>query len=125
MLKQLLIFLFFYPALGAFSQSANTEKAVQSDFQDHARLDGSVTVLKIYPNPVTGNNITIESTASSLLELHLLNIAGKEVYSNNFNTPVQKYRIIFDNTPEGVYLLKVILTDKSVKTMKVLIRSQN
>jgi hypothetical protein len=63
--------------------------------------------LRIFPNPVTERNITIESE-HILQKLSVCDITGRTVYSL---VPMSKQAIIPCNWPSGIYLLKLLVQD--------------
>jgi len=79
------------------------------------------SLVKIYPNPVTGSSFTIESQMG-MTEIRLLNITGKTLRnvtqtgsSHNISLPVEGLN-------PGIYVLQVTLEDQTKTYRKLLIR---
>ena len=77
--------------------------------------------LKVYPNPVKNQKITIEMVNQRLLEIRLTNIAGKEILLKKFDLGVNKHLLQLKNTPKGIYLLQVKTTEDKAVVMKLII----
>ena len=77
--------------------------------------------LKVYPNPVKNQKITIEMVNQKLLEIRLTNIAGKEILLKKFDLGVNKHLLQLKNTPKGIYLLQVKTTEDKAVVMKLII----
>ena len=75
----------------------------------------------IYPNPVTGNTITIDASYD-YERLELLNMLGQTIWNNDFGTPTQRITIELPAGLEGVYLMRLYFTDKRSLLQKVVIR---
>lgn len=77
--------------------------------------------VQIYPNPVTENKISVRS-AVDIRSVEIYNILGKLILRDNEITENRQEREIYlDNIPDGVYLLKVTLTNGQRFTEKILL----
>lgn len=78
-------------------------------------------LLKVYPNPSSGNGFSIEST-ENILSLEVIDLLGKQVYQSS---PQQKsIKLDALNGKTGVYFLKVT-TSKGVSSRKVMATLSN
>ena len=75
--------------------------------------------IRIYPNPLTGKNINIESNIE-LTKIEVFDLLGKKYYES---APIKtyNYQFSFDNCPKGVYLIK-LYSEKNSTTNKILIQ---
>ncbi|HPT30932.1 MAG TPA: T9SS type A sorting domain-containing protein [Prolixibacteraceae bacterium] len=76
---------------------------------------------KIFPNPVTGGKITVESIRQPLTEIRISNIAGKPVYQKKLNPAISRVEVMTHDLPVGIYVLNIKAADHSAKTVKLLI----
>ena len=59
---------------------------------------------KIYPNPMTGEYLNIDSRRSEVKNIIIFNVLGEVV----FEKKTLENRIIFQNLKTGIYLVKLI-----------------
>ncbi|NQU34500.1 MAG: lamin tail domain-containing protein [Bacteroidetes bacterium] len=76
--------------------------------------------LKTYPNPVS-EHFTFESDAP-IKSIHLFNILGNEILNEFYDYPVKTKVVRIGSIGSGVYLVKVIFSDNSSITEKILIK---
>ena len=78
--------------------------------------------IRLYPNPITGKELTINYAASSITNnvvVKIFNVYGKEVFKKT-NTPKQ---IDVSSLSNGVYLVQMISGDKKINK-KIIITNQ-
>jgi len=77
--------------------------------------------LVIYPNPVVGNTLHLNaSTSWSTIEI--LNIVGQVVRTYPFDGNIRQASLNLDDLKEGVYMLKILFTDRTQSTRKIVKR---
>ena len=75
------------------------------------------TEFKIYPNPVTNDNIRIKTPANTQVSVQIYSINGKTVYSK---TTTSNGEISIDfKAPKGIYFIK-IKSDNGIYTGKII-----
>ena len=79
--------------------------------------------LYVYPNPVSNHKFIIELGKYFISEIKISNIAGKEVYNKKLAQTVNRYEVLTDNLPNGIYLLRVTSDNSMSRTIKLLIAS--
>jgi hypothetical protein len=80
-----------------------------------------VEEVQIYPNPVTDNKIFVRS-AIDIRSVDIYNILGKLILSNKeLSGNKKKTEINLNDISDGVYLLKVTLTNGQRFTEKILL----
>jgi hypothetical protein len=89
-----------------------------------AVADNPVMEVRIFPNPVHDQRVNIEMTDPAIHELRITNIAGSVVYLKKFQSPVQKFQIVLENVPSGIYLLRITSDGNLTRTTKLMIRNQ-
>lgn len=121
-MKQLLlvIAIFSIPIIGLSQNSSSNVSNFNNSFVDEKN---SFAELKVYPNPCKLKKLTIEYNSKEIAEIELTNIAGKKVLSKQLQFPTNKYQINLDNTPNGIYLLRIKTTDSKLLVKKVLVSS--
>lgn len=77
--------------------------------------------IKIYPNPCKGNKVTIEMDSSEIKSIKISNILGKEIQKENLPIPQNKYELLLNNLPEGIYVVHIINTENKMYVTKLLI----
>ncbi|MEM6265034.1 MAG: T9SS type A sorting domain-containing protein, partial [Bacteroidota bacterium] len=86
-------------------------------------LNAGINTVDLYPNPNSGNfTLNVEMAEVSDLNITVLNVTGKQVYSLNASQVLNfKEGINIGNQPAGIYLLR-LSTDKGATTMKFNLR---
>lgn len=75
-----------------------------------------LNTIKIYPNPITGNDLFIKITKNSAVSIY--NVLGKLIITDNVN--LNKDRIDVSSLKKGIYLIKIksenqLITKKLIK----------
>ena len=74
-----------------------------------------------YPNPVKENHFTIEEIKDQeLKEIIIFDVHGKKIYQQKFQVPVKKNKFTLDFLQNGIYLVKLILNNNTVETIKII-----
>ena len=79
--------------------------------------------LKVYPNPITENNYMtiVNETDKKIKKISLINFLGKTVFDQNVNMDSKKNRLNINKLPHGIYLLRIMFSDDTMKTTKIVI----
>jgi hypothetical protein len=101
------------PANGAIIQDSSYAEIQSVDYD-----------LKIYPNPVENGKINLEIINDKITEIHLINIAGKEVLARKINSGTSKAHIELHNMPNGIYLVRVTTLKNNMFVKKLIVSSQ-
>ncbi len=80
--------------------------------------DQSVVIL---PNPVTNNHFTIQAKMP-VASVAVVSIVGQTVYSQDFNLRQEEVKVLLNNLPEGVYLVKVKFGDNQSTIKKIIVQ---
>lgn len=94
-----------------FTNDSYNEVSNRVDFQiidesletDEHRIDEGI---KLYPNPATSNRPSVISSKYPIDKVDIFNTAGQLVYSTK-NVNNNKYSLITQELPSGVYILKI------------------
>ena len=81
-----------------------------------------LNVLNIYPNPVQKNLTIILDQNNSLEQLQIFDILGKQVLSQNVTAGRASYQLNLEELEQGMYILKMIQRDNTIKLFKVIKR---
>lgn len=73
--------------------------------------------LSVYPNPAV-DRFRIQSERP-MAAISVYSISGKEVYRETFSSPVVVKEVSGDEIPPGIYMLRVNYSDRSVRTVKM------
>jgi hypothetical protein len=75
--------------------------------------------LAIYPNP-TSNwlNLTIKNTEFSKLSYQLLDLNGKIIFTEKISSGISSIQM--ERLPSAIYILKVIDSNKELKTFRII-----
>ena len=113
------------PDAGAFGSFSNAPR-IRLDFDPTVSIQDeefNESNLVLYPNPASENaNLEFELSNKSEVRIDVVDITGKQVYSENMNTlnsGNQKVQINTSNFNEGVYF--VTLSSEGTKTTKKLV----
>lgn len=77
--------------------------------------------LKIYPNPCSTGQVTLEMDDHQIAEIRLINITGKEVLQQKIDFGVYKYQLKLHDVPKGIYFLRVRTTENKVVAKKLVV----
>jgi len=72
----------------------------------------------VYPNPVKGNNVTIQSTDEGAIYLYGIN--GELILSGQLQTLIQVFNV--SDLPNGIYILEFISSSGARSSEKIIIR---
>lgn len=113
MKKYLLIVLALLLQISVFAQSGFN---LSSDEKDKIEME-----LKIYPNPVKNNKVTISFESKQIAEVHFISITGKEVLKQVYDFPSNQATIFLNDIPNGLYILQIKTTEDRVIAKKLMI----
>lgn len=77
--------------------------------------------LKVFPNPVKNNQVTIVFQTKEMKEIRLVNITGKEVLRELLDFPEQKKTLKLNDIPNGIYILQIKTFEDKVIAKKLMI----
>lgn len=77
--------------------------------------------LKIYPNPATTGQVTLEIQDHEIAEIRLINIAGREILQEKTDFGTNKYQLKLTDVPKGIYFLRVKTTENKVVAKKLIV----
>jgi hypothetical protein len=80
--------------------------------------DQSVVIL---PNPVTNNQFTIQAKMP-VSSVSVISIVGQTVYSQEYNLRQMDVKVVLNNLPDGVYLVKVKFGDNQSTIKKIIVQ---
>ena len=89
-----------------------------SDEDEKQQLE---TELKIYPNPVKNNQVTLSFQTKEIAEVRLVNITGKEVMKKEYVFPLQKTVISLNEIPNGLYIAQIKTSEGQLISKKLMI----
>ncbi len=118
----LIILLTFTFSLSGFSQTERNNPFV-SDTQVVETISNPSEV-KLYPNPVKNQRITIEFNKLEITEIKINNIAGKEVFNQKFDYPENKKMVRLNDVPNGVYLIRIKTSNDQLLVKKMVVANQ-
>lgn len=74
-----------------------------------SQLQSDISTFEIYPNPITDNNLTVVfDNSSSISELNIFDVTGKNIYNEIFNSKgFQAKSINLLNLNNGVYIVSL------------------
>jgi len=103
--------------LGLFAVGGFAQQEVNSGFEEIKTHD-----VLIYPNPVTGEQITVKST-SVISKVEVVNVLGKVIkYVENDNFVLKEIPILIGKQERGLYLVKVTFDDDKMVIRKLLVK---
>ena len=100
------------PETGRMQQGPDVQKEELSPYD-----------LRVYPNPCKTGVVTLEMEENAIAEIHLINIAGKEVLQQKTTFETGKYQLKLDQVPNGIYLLRVRTSDNKIVIKKLIVSS--
>lgn len=103
----------FFDSLGQHWCDCKTAQAI-----GHKQQDNSVFIL---PNPVTNNQFTVQSSLP-IASIEVISIVGKSVYSREYATRQREVKVLLDNFPLGVYLVKVTFNENQSVIKRIILQ---
>ncbi len=77
--------------------------------------------VSIYPNPFTGNYLTIEANRN-FQSIEILDIVGKVIYFEEFESLITKASVNLNNIDRGMYIVRLKFDDKTFYTEKIIVK---
>lgn len=77
--------------------------------------------LKIYPNPVKNNQVTVALETESFTEIRLISIIGKEIVKEQYDFPLHKATLKLNDVPNGIYIMQIKTEDQQTIAKKLLV----
>jgi hypothetical protein len=77
--------------------------------------------IEIFPNPVTQGRLTITSS-EDIRSVHILNIAGKTVFTQDYEPNTGSVVIELDKLEKGIYLVRIGFANEISHTEKIMIK---
>jgi hypothetical protein len=81
-------------------------------------FNGTIT---IYPNPVVAERFSITASLP-FTSIHIFDVIGKEVYSLTLSSARNETEVLTGQLENGMYLVKIVFSDKSTTVQKILVK---
>ncbi|HKL32502.1 MAG TPA: T9SS type A sorting domain-containing protein [Tangfeifania sp.] len=109
--------------ISAFYFTGQANQPAYSPFGNDTliKVDEVSSKLKIYPNPCSTGQVTLEMEDHEIAEIKVINIAGKEMLQRKTNFGTNKYELKLNNIPKGIYFLRVKTTGNKVVAKKLIV----
>jgi len=109
--------------ISAFYFTGQANQPAYSHFGNDTliKVDEVSSKLKIYPNPCSTGQVTLEMEDHEIAEIKVINIAGKEMLQRKTNFGTNKYELKLNNIPKGIYFLRVKTTGNKVVAKKLIV----
>ena len=122
MRKFILLLIALFLSVSGFTQTGfnSSDQRKDSVFAEKQKM----AEVKIYPNPIKNNRVSVEFKSHLISEIQITNIAGKLVFSKRFDFAEMKKQLQLDDFKNGMYLLKVKSTDNKVVVKKLIVSRQ-
>ena len=119
-MKKIILLIFIVTlTISGFSQNpAGNIKSWNNLSSDENTIN---TEVKIYPNPVIGEYVTVEFNKREIKEISLTNITGKEVLLKTYPFSESKKQLLLNDIPNGIYFLKIKTTEDKFVTKKLMV----
>ncbi len=119
MKKIILLIIILTIHISGFSQSL----AGNSKIWDNSNSEESIinSEVKIYPNPVKGEFVTVEFNKREIKEISLTNITGKEVFLKTYPFSENKKQVQLNDIPNGIYFLKIKTSEDKIVIKKLMV----
>lgn len=114
----LLIYIITF-SISGFSQNAARSNPAWGNFNTEENIN--TAEVKIYPNPVKGEIVTVEFNKREIKEISITNITGKEVLLKTYTFAENKKQIQLNDIPNGIYFLKIKTTEDKIVIKKLMV----
>lgn len=120
-MKKTLLYIIFLLATG--SLTAQTGAFVEALTESTAKATKIIDYkIKMYPNPVTGNEFTVLSE-QLIVKLEVLNVIGSVVFRHENNQAYHtKISVQLKNAERGVYMVRVTFLENKTVIKKLLVK---
>lgn len=114
----LILFISAIYITGLASPPGNNSFGIDSLIKEEQQVSSK---LKIYPNPCSIGQVTIEMDDYEIAEIRVINITGKEILLKKTGFGVNKYQLKLNDVPKGIYFLRVRTTENKVVAKKLIV----
>ncbi len=77
--------------------------------------------LKLYPNPVKNDRVTLLFETHRISEIRFNDITGKEVIKEVYDFPVQKAVVQVNDLPNGIYIVQIKTGENRLIAKKLMV----
>jgi len=112
-MKKIILILFILLNFVAFAEPYSNLSPTEKDTIE--------TDLKMYPNPVKNDRVTISFQNREISEIRIMNITGKEVRKEMYDFPVQKAVLQINEIPNGIYIVQIKTSENLVVAKKLIV----
>ncbi len=77
--------------------------------------------ISVQPNPVTNNQFTVVSN-QNIISVEVVSIVGKTVYLKAVASRQKEVRVVLNDMPDGIYLVKILCGDNQSVIKKIIIQ---
>jgi hypothetical protein len=102
-----------FDSLGKHWCDCKTAQAIR-----HIQRGNAIIIL---PNPVTNDQFTVKSS-EPISSVEVFSIVGQSVYFREYANQQKEERVILNNLPPGVYLVKVTFSDNQSEIKRVILQ---
>jgi len=106
-MKKIYVLLMF---IGVFSLCFSTEANAQSNSKLNNQEEQEKPVIQIFPNPASGDILTITSKSGKSMTCRVFNVLGEMVLLKVITTK----ELNISSLPTGIYILRIKIGDKAV-----------
>ncbi|GAB1453754.1 hypothetical protein MASR2M47_38100 [Draconibacterium sp.] len=114
----LLIFIVTF-SISGYSQNAVRSNPVWGNFNAEENIN--TAEVKIYPNPVKSEIVTVEFNKREIKEISITNITGKEVFLKTYPFAENKKQIQLNGIPNGIYFMKIKTNEDKIVIKKLMV----
>jgi len=119
-MKKIILFIFIVTiSISGFSQKLAGQNTGWNNLVSEENINN--TEVKIYPNPVKGELVTVEFNKREIKEISLTNITGKEVLLKTYPFAENKKQVQLNDIPNGIYFLKIKTTEDKIVIKKLMV----
>lgn len=119
-MKKIILFIFILTiSISGFSQKLAGQNTGWSNLLSEENTNN--TEVKIYPNPVKRELVTVEFNKREIKEISLTNITGKEVLLKIYPFAENKKQVQLNDIPNGIYFLKIVTTEDKIVIKKLMV----
>ena len=104
--------------IGIHFVSASYSEIAEDNF---ALTNNAELEVTIFPNPFSGNQLTIEANRN-FESVEILDIVGKVIYFKEFESAIIKVEINLSGTDKGLYIVRIKFDSKNFHTEKIIVK---
>lgn len=119
-MKKIILLTIIFCGLGIYNLSNAQSFATESNNYNGFSVEAHDA--KLYPNPVTDQELTISSTHYNIISIEIINVIGQTIQRKQNDAIDKSIKLNIVDCEKGIYLTKITFDDNKSIIKKIMIR---